>query len=389
LQEAGTADAPRAQATVFGSARARAALPRRVYRYRVLGMGLGALAIAVVLLELRSGPLPWALCVFTGLLWPQLAYWRARRSASPFRAEQANLIFDSALVGLWVPLLHFNLLPSMLLVALSAADKINTDIPGLLPRTLAPSLAALLVGGLATGFAFAPESSTAVILACMPMLLIHTTAVSLTRLKLVRKIVEKNGELDRLGRTDTVTGLSLRRHWEESAAAALHETHAESRPAALLLIDVDGFKQVNDRHGHVAGDALLRAAGSALGRALRPGDIAGRYGGDEFAVVCPGTTLHDAAAMGEAYRAAVEAITVPQAPGITFSVSVGVTPVRPEHARIEDWIQAADAALYEAKRLGRNRLVVARASPSLARPGTTDAVADSRAPREPQGDSIA
>jgi diguanylate cyclase len=365
-QDAGTADAPDGRATVFGSARARAALPRRVYRYRVLGMGLGALAIAVVLLELRAGPLSWALCAFTGLLWPQLAYWRARRSRSPFQAEQANLIFDSALVGLWLPLLHFNLLPCMLLVALSAADKINTDIPGLLRRTLVPSLVAVLVGSLATGFAFQPESSTAVILASMPMMLIHTTAVSLTRLKLVRKIVEKNGELDRLGRTDTVTGLALRRHWEQSAASALHAAHAGAQPAALLLIDVDGFKQVNDRHGHVAGDALLREAGAALGRMLRPGDIGGRYGGDEFAVVCTGTTLDEAAAMGEAYRLAVEAITLAQAPGSGFSVSIGVTSALPRHARIEDWIQAADAALYEAKRRGRNRLVVASDVPGAA-----------------------
>lgn len=344
----------------FASASARARLPGRIYRYRMLGMGLGAIAIAMVLLEMRAGPARWALCVFTGLAWPQIAYQWARRSASPFHAEQRNLVVDSAIAALWVPLLHFNLLPSVLLLALSAADKINTDIPGLFRRTLPVSLGAMLAGGLATGFAFQPESSTAVILACLPMLLIHTLVVGLARLRLVRKIMEKNQELDRLARTDMLTGLGLRRHWEHQAAAALHEVHAQAHPAALVLIDIDRFKQVNDRHGHIAGDALLRETGAVLRGVLRPGDIAGRYGGDEFAVICPATGLDDALAMAEAYRAAVEGISLPQAPGLAYSVSIGIAPAQPNHARIEDWIHAADAALYEAKRGGRNRLMVAQ-----------------------------
>lgn len=347
-----------AQATVFSSPRARAALPRRIYRYRILGMGLGALAIAMVLWELQAGPSRWALCALTGLAWPHIAYLLARRSADPFAAEQRNLLADSAIAALWVPLLHFNLLPSVLLVALSAADKVNSDVPGIFHRTLPVSLAALLAGGLATGFVFEPASSTAVILACLPMLLIHTGMVSLGRQQLVRKFVQKNQELDVLGRVDRVTGLTLRGHWERDAAAALHQAHALGRPAALLLIDVDRFKRVNDDRGHVAGDALLRAAGAALRSLLRPGDIAGRYGGDEFAVVCPATGLEEAAGLAEAYRAAVEAIVLAEAPGQEHSVSIGIALASGGHARIEDWIREADAALYEAKRNGRNRLVV-------------------------------
>lgn len=357
--EAGTPGAPEAPTTVFASARAREALPLRIYRYRVLGMGLGALAIAMVLLELRAGPLRWALAAITGLAWPHLAYQLAKRSADPFVAEQRNLLVDSAIAAAWVPLLHFNLLPSVLLLALSAADKINTDIPGLFRRTLPISLLALLLGALATGFAFEPESSTAVILACLPMLLIHTGMVSLGRLQLVRKILQKNRELDHLGRIDLVTGLSHRGHWERAATAVLHDVRQRPQAATLVLIDMDGFKRVNDQHGHLAGDALLRAAGTALREVLREGDIAGRYGGDEFAVVCPATTPAQAMAMAEAYRVAVEAIELAQAPGHAHSVSIGVAPARADHARIEDWINAADTALYEAKQRGRNRLVLA------------------------------
>ncbi|QDW67375.1 diguanylate cyclase [Luteimonas granuli] len=355
----------------FASAHTRDALPRVIWRYRTAGMAFGALAIAAVLVEQGAGPLRWAFCLATGFAWPHIAWWLARRSGSPFEAEQRNLVFDSVLAAAWVPLLHFNLLPSVLLLALPAADKINSDVPGLLRRSVLPALAALLVAGLAAGFVFEPASSIPVILASLPMLLVHTMMVSLQRVQLLRKLILKNEALGRLAQTDVVTGLALRGHWEREAARLLERARADAAPAVLALVDVDGFKQVNDGHGHLAGDALLRAAGALLLRTLRPGDAAGRYGGDEFAVVFPDTTMAEAARLAEAYRAAVQAIELQQAPGLSLSVSIGLAEARPDHGRIEDWIQAADDALYEAKRRGRNRLVVAAAADA------------------PQGDSIA
>lgn len=359
MQEPQTAHTPPTHARGFNSTRAQLALPRRVYPYRVLGMALGALAMASVLVELHAGPVYWVMCAFTGLAWPQLAYVLARRSASPFAAEQRNLIVDSALAALWIPLLHFNLLPSVLLLALPAADKLNSDIPGMYRRTLLPCCVAILAGGLVTGFAFAPSSSTVVVLSCLPMLLIHTFAVSHGRRQLVAKVLRKNKELDLLSRTDMLTGLRSRDHWEREVARNLHEVHAGAGPAALVMIDIDGFKQTNDRYGHVAGDALLRAVAALLHDTLRATDIGGRYGGDEFAVVCPATGLGEAATMAEAFRAAVETIRLPQAPGLSHTVSIGIAAARPNHARIEDWVNAADAALYTAKRSGRNRMMLA------------------------------
>src|SRR5690606_13398928 len=110
-----------------------------------------------------------------------------------------------------------------------------------------------------------------------------------------------------------------------------------------------------------AGDALLRAAGRLLLETLRPGDIAGRYGGDEFAIVFPRTSAAHAARLCEAYRQAIERIELEEAPGLALSVSIGLARAGGNHARIGDWIRAADAALYQAKRNGRNRLALAAA----------------------------
>src|SRR5690606_34299143 len=97
--------------------------------------------------------------------WPALAHAIARRSRDPYRAELRNLLVDSAIAGAWVPLLHFNLLPSVLLLTLTTVDKISSGVPRLWLRSLPGMGLALLASGLATGFAWAPSTSIAVMLA--------------------------------------------------------------------------------------------------------------------------------------------------------------------------------------------------------------------------------
>src|SRR5690606_27244383 len=145
-------------------------LPRRVYRFRMLGMGLGAPPIALVLQELGAPMWTWAWLLVTCLVWPQVAYVIARRSASPFDAELRNLMADSMIAGLWAPLMLFTALPSALLVTVATSDKINSGIRGLWLRSLPGMFLAVLVGGLLTGFAFRPETSLPVLLACLPIM---------------------------------------------------------------------------------------------------------------------------------------------------------------------------------------------------------------------------
>lgn len=331
-------------------------LPQRTYRYRILGMGLGGVCIASVLLENGASPVLWAFCVFTGIVWPHLAFQLASRSASPYKAEVRNLLLDSTMVGIWVPLLQFNLLPSVLLLTVVTVDKINTGIPRLWLWSLPEVLGGLLVTGLVTGFTAQPVTSMPVLVASLPMLMIHTIAVSLGSNRLVHRIQDKNRQLDELSRVDALTDLHTRRHWQELAHRALHRHHEKGTPAAVLMLDLDNFKTCNDRHGHAFGDEVLRSVGRTLRTRLAGIGEAGRYGGDEFTVLLPGRTEADSVPIAEAIRADIESISLPAAPGTRVTISVGMAPATGDCATVGEWIERADEALYRAKHSGRNRI---------------------------------
>lgn len=331
-------------------------LPHRVYRFRVLGMGLAGLPLALVLRELHAPMGSWLWGVFTCLLWPQLAYWRARRSRTPFDTELHNLMFDSAIAGSWVALMHFNVLPSVLLVTVATADKINTGVRHLWRRSLPGMLLAILVSGLLTGFMFQPETSMPVLLACLPVMLIHTMGVSLASYRLVRRVQQQNQRLDELSRIDVLTGLDNRGSWQDHASALLQQHHAHGRPATLMMVDVDSFKNINDQYGHILGDDVLCHIAAILRHGNREDACIGRFGGDEFAIALPGT-LAEANAVAERLRCTVEQLGLPQAPDLRCSISLGLAEAGNADTSLREWIESADRALYRAKQGGRNRTV--------------------------------
>ena len=305
----------------------------------------------------------WAWLGFTALAWPHVAYLVASRSRDPYRAELRNLLLDSAIAGAWVPLLHFNLLPCVLLVTLTTVDKISSGVPRLWLRSVPGMLAGLLATGLATGFVFEPATSMTVLVACLPIILIHTVAVSLASYRLIRQVTRQNHLLDQLRRTDTLTGLYGRGYWREQAAFALSRHHARGEAAGLVLIDVDRFKDINDGHGHGVGDEVLRAMAAAIRRNIRMHDFAGRLGGDEFAVLLPGASREDASRTADRIRDAVAAMRIYDQPELRPTISVGVA-AADGHADLLDWLDAADAALYRATRDGRNQVSIAMARPA-------------------------
>ena len=316
-------------------------------------MALGGLAMSAVLYELRA-PLPiWGALVASALLWPHLAYQIAVRSKDPYRAEIRNLLIDSAIAGAWVPLMQFNLLPSTLILTLTTVDKISTGIHRLWLRSMPGLLLAVLATAVLTGFAFQPATSMPVLLASLPVLLIHTIAVSLGSYRLIRKVSAQNLELDRLRRIDTLTGLSGRGDWEEEAQRLLQVRARDKSPTCLLLIDIDDFKQVNDQHGHAAGDDVLRAVADVLRSTLRPQDRAGRLGGDEFVVLLPGTTAPDARVVAERLRSEMERLLLREYPDVRTTISIGLATARTS-ASLRESLKDADGALYRAKDQGRN-----------------------------------
>lgn len=168
---------------------------------------------------------------------------------------------------------------------------------------------------------------------------------------------------ERGARIDGLTGL-LNRAALDAAASRLIVSALRNRQAvACLVIDVDHFKQVNDRSGHRAGDAVLQAIAEALDNSRRASDVAGRYGGEEFCVLCPHTDEHQASALARRILRKVRAIPLPGPAGKFASVSIGVAQLRDDGSDSTGlWQQLfgnADRALYEAKRRGRDRYVLA------------------------------
>ncbi len=163
---------------------------------------------------------------------------------------------------------------------------------------------------------------------------------------------------------DALTGLWNRRVFEDRLADEFARYVRYGTPVSLLMLDLDAFKEVNDRHGHLVGDRVLAAVGSLLRDDVRATDIPTRYGGDEFAVILPGTAKTDAYAAAEKLRAGVDALQVPSAEGgyqehIAVTASVGVASVSDQIASGTALMDAADRALYTAKQKGRDQVRIA------------------------------
>lgn len=162
---------------------------------------------------------------------------------------------------------------------------------------------------------------------------------------------------------DPLTGLFNRRYMEESLDREVQRAERAHRSIGLIMLDVDHFKKLNDQFGHAGGDAVLKDLGALLASAIRGGDIACRFGGEEFTIILPEASLEATVMRAEYIRTAVASLVVslPGGPAASITVSQGVSAF-PEHGRMKKTLlSAADDALYRAKRQGRNRVEVATA----------------------------
>ncbi len=165
-------------------------------------------------------------------------------------------------------------------------------------------------------------------------------------------------QLAALSETDALTGLANRRGFVARAMPAVAAAQRQGGDCAVLMLDLDRFKAINDGFGHPAGDAVLRGVGTVIAQAVREADVAGRLGGEEFALLLPGDDLAAARGVAERLRALVaDAVPHPAGGGARVTLSVGITALGAA-ATLEAALAAADRALYAAKAAGRDRVVI-------------------------------
>lgn len=169
----------------------------------------------------------------------------------------------------------------------------------------------------------------------------------------IRQLVDRLRTLERQAISDALTGAFNRRYFNDCLHTAIERHTRFGESACLVVLDVDRFKEINDGLGHLAGDAVLKGLVVLVRRGVRTLDLLFRTGGEEFALLLPGTSFHGALEVAEQVRALVTAWR--PIDGHTISISVGVSELRRGQSAF-DWIGEADRALYRAKRSGRNRV---------------------------------
>lgn len=171
----------------------------------------------------------------------------------------------------------------------------------------------------------------------------------------------KNKELEALSVTDRLTGIFNRLKLDEVFAHEAERSRRYNRPFSIIIMDLDKFKDVNDRHGHPVGDEVLKGTAKLFAKNLRKTDVLGRWGGEEFMIICPETDLAGATKLAESLRKALEKNIFPKE--VRLAGSFGVAEHQVDESPI-DLLRRADKALYEAKAQGRNRVCCARECPA-------------------------
>lgn len=194
------------------------------------------------------------------------------------------------------------------------------------------------------------------------LIIYDVTDVAVSRIELE----SMNGQLRTLSKTDFLTSLNNRGFWEEALINEYKRIKRSGHHSTLLMCDIDHFKRVNDTFGHAAGDAVIQQVAVAVKKNLRSTDVAGRYGGEEFAVLLLDTTVEQAMFFAERLRKNVEAMAVEYNQQVLrVTVSIGVAEYHEDMVEYRDWLEAADKALYQSKAAGRNRITKASGAEPL------------------------
>ncbi|WP_370681488.1 diguanylate cyclase domain-containing protein [Comamonas sp. GB3 AK4-5] len=331
------------------------------------------LAIGSHLYATGAAPWVWACLVLQFGLYPQLLYLHGRYAAHPSRAEVQNMLIDAACFAIWAAALGFPLWISFILFIGAGINLLAFRgwLGGL--EVLAVMAAAVVLVGLIQPLHFSPDTTVLTTVLCMCTLssfLAVFAQDSFQRASLLHRqrnllqgqLVEIQALKDRLAEQaerDALTGLLNRRMLEWHLPRLLAGCRGRHSSLVLMLLDIDHFKQTNDTYGHAAGDQLLQSLARHLLQYCRSQDMVFRYGGDEFLVLFPDTSLEVAHARAKALCEAfsqsprrLERLSLP----VSLSCGLSAFPLHADQATT--LIEGADKALYQAKAQGRNCVVV-------------------------------
>jgi diguanylate cyclase len=361
--------------------------PRRIHwtvpvNYRIRAVSFATLFVSIVLHGWGKAysPVFWILVALQLLVYPHVAFWIALHSSNPHRAEVRNLTLDCLWFGLLVAALQFPLWIAFT-VYLAGTHNLTLSTGS---RGLAVSQVAFFGGVVAAGSLLGWHASLATAWPATVMCLVTTTilmvAIAITgarRNQVLREtrralrqseqaLKDQLGEIQALQSTleqqatlDPLTGLYNRRYLETAFGRELSRCKREQTPLAVIMIDVDHFKRVNDTYGHAGGDEVLKKLATLLSECVRATDVACRYGGEEFLLLLPGMSPNMAVTRADAWRAAFARCSVPVGGAwVRATISMGIS-TYPQHGETADELaRSADVALYRAKAAGRNQVVM-------------------------------
>ncbi|WIE49103.1 diguanylate cyclase [Pseudomonas sp. GM17] len=332
---------------------------KRIYLPRVVGMGIGCVSVFAGLYPVQQPSWVWALLLFNGFLWPHLAYLISTRAEFPYQAERRNLWCDSLFGGFWAAAMQFNPLPTVTILAMMAMNNLAAGGLRLFIRGFFAQLGGVLLAWLLLGPAFTGHTTQWQIYACLPMLTLYPMALGMVCYQLAIKLFEHKHALRALSRTDSLTGLLNHGAWKDLLHLKFTKCQQQRCQGTIALIDIDHFKRINDCHGHILGDTVLHQLSCDLRHNLRQGDLTGRYGGDEFCVIFPATSLQQAHEVMERLREVFSHYRHPDIPQLRVSLSIGLAAWHPGLSDAAMWLIEADKALYAAKNSGRNKVASA------------------------------
>lgn len=333
-------------------------LPRRFYLPRCIGLGLGFLAVYPSLPgRTEKHTLALVLLAVYCFLWPHAAYLFAKASLRPIDVERRSMLVDACAAGFFAGLTGFDPIPSVAIVSMVSMN--NMAMGG--PHFMLTGALFTVLGSIFGYLALQPlqdEIAQRQFLTCIPLLILYPLSLGYVCYRTARSLNYQKKQLSVMSRTDYLTGLLNRSALNEIIENFLGDQAVDLRHNVVALIDVDGFKQINDRLGHSAGDQILKEISNIMRSCTRKHDTIGRYGGDEFCIILRNVSHVDALQILERMRARAHEASFKDGnvSAALGTLSIGAAFYNPLSNTVAKWIDRADHAMYEAKRNGRNQI---------------------------------